>query len=179
MAQEPLAQSTFLYFNPEQTTENRNNGHYTPHPQAMQMDYFQYSRPQSAGPQMMYQQPPQYISQALLTPVESPKPIQHKPTILVQQEVAPFQMRLNTNYNFMPATPTLSATSTFNSLDSPQHCQLVPSSVDMDYFGPSTFQGVKKGCEDEVFSEVLTSEWTSANSPPMTPGMQIDSGIVH
>jgi hypothetical protein len=34
-----------------------------------------------------------------------------------------------------------------------------------------SLQGVKTGCEDEVFSEILSGDnWSNAISPPMTPG---------
>jgi hypothetical protein len=39
-------------------------------------------------------------------------------------------------------------------------------------FSAEGIEGVKQGCEGEVFSELLSAglEWRSA-SPPMTPGM--------
>lgn len=162
-----MGQSAFFYYNPEQTSENRNQGYFTPAPISMPMqvsDYFAYQpafRPQSAAPQMLY-------SQGMPTPTASPKARFQKPTIHLQQDRTPFMMRLDTHH--MPATPTLSASGSFSSthLDSPPACNIHQTSVDFDYFG-QPFEGIKRGCEEEIFSEVLSAEWTNQNSPPMTP----------
>jgi len=174
MAQQPMGQQSFFYYSPEHTSDHRNQGHYTPQPTSMpMMDYFQYplshSRPQSAGPSVIYPAAPQYISQAMLTPSTSPKPRQHRPTILMQHE-QPFMMRLDTSY--MPATPTLSASGSFSSrsIDSPPAYGMMPTPVELDYFGNTSLQSVKSRCEEEAFNEVLSSEWTNRRSPPVTPG---------
>lgn len=183
MAQ-PISQQPFFYYNPEQTAENRNHGHFTPHPQSMpmgQVDYFSYnagiaySRPQSAGHQLMYQQP-QYISQAMLTPATSPREMQQKPTIMLQQEM-PY-MHLDTSY--MPATPTLSANGSFASIDSPINCGLLPTPIDAEYFGPTfAVEGAKKMGEEEMFADVLNGgNWTTSNSPPLTPGMSFFASCI-
>ena len=161
-----MGQSAFFYYNPEQTSENRNQGYFTPAPTSMpmQVDYFAYQptfRPQSAAPQMLY-------SQGMPTPTASPKARFQKPTILLQQEHAPFMLRLDTHH--MPSTPTLSAGSSFSStyIDSPPVCNVHQTSVDFDYFG-QPFENVKR-CEEEIFSEALSAEWTNQHSPPLTPG---------
>ena len=175
MTQPPMGQQSYFYYHPEHTSNHRNQGHFTPQPTSMPMDYFTYplshSRPQSARPDMLYHSTPHYISQAMLTPTASPQPMQQKPTILVQQE-RPFYMHLDTSY--MPATPTLSATSSSSfssqSLDSPLGCGMMPTPIELDYRGNTAFDGFKRGCEEEVFSEILSAEWTGTNSPPLTPG---------
>ncbi|KAK5124062.1 hypothetical protein LTR85_002259 [Meristemomyces frigidus] len=141
----PMGQSPFFYYNPGPSPENRQHGHFTPHPHGLpmavlpsspehMMPYQQpmYQRPHSAGSHMHYQQAPvyahqapaynqqapAYISQAMLTPVASPREQRHKPTILVQQEV-PGLMPLNTEFHgYYPATPTLSASGSFSSVSS-------------------------------------------------------------
>lgn len=181
----PMGQQSFFYYNPEQTEQNRSHGHYTPHPQSMpmgQVDYFSYnagiaySRPQSAGHQLIYQQQPQYISQAMLTPATSPREMQQKATIMLQQEM-PY-MRLDTSY--MPATPTLSATGSFASIDSPQNCGPLPTPIDTEYYC-QTFpvEVSKKMGEEEMFADVLNSgDWSASNSPPTTPGMYLTLPII-
>ncbi|KAK4986036.1 hypothetical protein LTR50_005559 [Elasticomyces elasticus] len=184
-----VAQSAFFYYNPDPSPETRQHGHFSPHPHAMPMmpqyqshDYMpylsqmSYQRPLSACSQPAYQQPPAYISHAMLTPVASPRPMHDKPTILVQQNM-PDLMPLDTecgDHRYMPATPTLSASGSFGSNDSPPAtCELLPTPVTgMFYrsYKTESFEGVKEGCEEEVFTEILAAgDWTRPNSPPMTP----------
>ncbi|KAF2222128.1 hypothetical protein BDZ85DRAFT_250974 [Elsinoe ampelina] len=173
MPTQHLGQPSFFYYNPEQTSENRNQGHFTPQPNSMVMsmpDYFHchqpFHRPQSAGPQMIYQPTPQYFNQAMLTPSASPKPFQHKPTILVQQE-NPYLIRLDAT-QYVPSTPTLSASgSSFSSssVDSP-HAHVVPSN---DYFSQPFAKAVR---EEEAFADIVHNEMTvvgSTHSPPLSP----------
>ena len=183
-----MGHSPFFYYNPDRSSENRPHGHFTPHPHGLPMailpstpehlmPYQQptYHRPHSADAQMYYHPTPAYISQAMLTPVASPRAHHYKPTILVQQDM-PGLMPLNTDCRGPhPATPTLSTAGSFSSVSSP------PSSVDMlptpvnGMFIPkptlTSFSAVKEGCEEEVFSEVLAGgDWTTRpGSPPMTP----------
>ena len=141
------------------------------------MPYHQpmYQRPHSAGPQMQFQTAPAYISQAMLTPAASPREQYHKPTILVQPEI-PMLMPLNTEIqHYYPATPTLSASGSFSSVDSPPSatCDMLPTPVNSVFFSRPNmiaYPAVKEGCEEEVYSEVLAGgDWTRPGSPPMTP----------
>lgn len=189
-------QPAFFYYNPDPSSDNRQHGHWTSHPQQphglplatfpstpteyMAPQYQQqqmYQRPHSAGAHVQQPQAkPAYISQAMLTPDASPRAMNQKPTILVQQDV-PNLMPLNTDcHSYYPATPALSASGSFSSIDSP------PSSINMlptpmnnsAFFGSQQyntgFHAVKEGCEEEVFSEVLAGgDWARPGSPPMTP----------
>lgn len=175
MVQTPL-QSPFYYYQPE-AEKTRTYNQYSNMPQ-QQMDYFSqplssniiYSRPSSAAPQMLYQ--PQYISHAMLTPAASPRAMDQKPTILVQQEM-PFLMSMDGEcgeYKYGPATPTLSATGSYSSVDSPQSAYPLLPTPGNDMF--LSFDGIKNGCEEEMFSEVINgNEWSKSGSPPLTPGM--------
>lgn len=183
----PMAQSPFFYYNPDPSPENRQHGHFTPHPHGMPMAvlpsspehmmvYHQqmYQRPHSAGAPIHYQHPTAYVAQAMLTPAASPRAQHHKPTILLQQE-AHGLIPLDTECRgYFPATPTLSASGSFSSVDSPPStCDIIPTPINGVFFPRpqhAGFQAVKEGCEEEVFSEVLAGgDWTRPGSPPLTP----------
>lgn len=165
-------QSPFFYYNPDPQGENntRQHGHFTPHPSGQstfQPQNMFYQRPTSACSQLAYPQT-SYANQ-MLTPVASPQPMYQKPTILIQPHESPFLHPLDTDYSFAPATPPLSSSgSTVSS--PPSACDILPTPL-FDFFPSEAIEGVKQGCEGEVFSEILSAghEWRSA-SPPMTPG---------
>jgi C2H2 transcription facotor len=164
-------QSPFFYYNPDPQGETaRQHGHFTPHPSgqatfAPQNMYYQ--RPSSSNSQLAY--PQTAYANHMLTPVASPQPMYQKPTILIQPQESPFLHPIDTEHAFAPATPPLSSSG--SSVSSP------PSSCDAlltpmnDFFPGESIEGVKQGCEGEVFSEILSAglEWRSA-TPPMTPG---------
>jgi 5-methylcytosine-specific restriction endonuclease McrA len=163
-------QSPFFYYNPDPQSENaRQHGHFTPHPSGQstfqpQNMYFQ--RPSSANSQLAYPQTA-YANQ-MLTPVASPQPMYQKPTILIQPQESPYLHPIDTDYSFAPATPPLSSSgSTVSS--PPSTCDMMPTPLH-DFFAGEGIEGVKQGCEGEVFSEILAAglEWRSA-TPPMTP----------
>ncbi len=123
---------------------------------------------------MQYQQAPQYIHHPMLTPAASPRAQHQKPNYILHQ-VPHGLIPINTEYSsYFPATPTLSASGSFSSVDSPPStADVVPTPVSGMFFPRpmhGMYQAVKQGCEDEVFSEVLSAgDWTRPGSPPMTP----------
>merc|ERR1712137_373934 len=125
-----------------------------------------YQRPTSANSQMSYPQTA-YANQ-MLTPVASPQPMYQKPTILIQPQDSPYLHPIDTDYSFSPATPPLSSCGS-NTSSPPSSCDVLPTPMH-DMFAGEGIEGVKQGCEGEVFSELLSAglEWRSA-SPPMTP----------
>jgi DNA-directed RNA polymerase subunit RPC12/RpoP len=163
-------QSPFFYYNPDPQGENtRQHGHFTPHPSGQstfqpQNMYFQ--RPSSAHSHMSYPQTA-YASQ-MLTPVASPQPMYQKPTILIQPQDSPYLRPIDTDFSYAPATPPLSSTGS-NVSSPPSVCDILPTPVN-GFFPGEGIEGVKQGCEEEVFSELLSAgiEWRSA-TPPMTP----------
>ncbi|CBX90212.1 similar to C2H2 transcription factor (Seb1) [Plenodomus lingam JN3] len=163
-------QSPFFYYNPDpQGENNRQHGHFTPHPSgqsAFQPPNMFYPRPSSANSHLAYPQS-SYASQ-MLTPVASPQPMYQKPAILIQPHDSPYLHPLDTDYSFAPATPPLSSSG--SSTSSPPSSSDVLSTPLFDIFPSETMEGVKQGCEGEVLSEILSAglEWRSA-SPPMTP----------
>lgn len=180
-----MAQSAFFYYNPDPTSENRQHGHFSPHPKSIpQMAVtpepgsicgsMNYGRPSSSSSQASYHARSGLTSQALLTPMASPQPLYQKPTILVQQD-SPYLYPLDTecaDMRFMPSTPPLSSSGSAIS-SPPSSCDLLPTPAAGTFFPADALEGVKQGCEEEVFSEILAGDWTRSASPPMTPGMFI------
>lgn len=162
-------QSPFFYYNPDpQGENNRQHGHFTPHPSGQstfQPHNMYYQRPTSANSQMSYPQTA-YASQ-MMTPVASPQPMYQKPAILIQPQDSPYLHPIDTDYSFSPATPPLSSCG--SSTSSPSSYDILPTPLH-DMFPGEGMEGVKQGCEGEVFSEILSAglEWRST-TPPMTP----------
>lgn len=172
-----MGQSPFFYYKPDVAGENtRQHGHFTPHPSGQNTQAFQ-PMPQDAY-NMLYKRPSSASSQSyphpaynMLTPVASPQPMYQKPTILIHEQNSPYLHPIDTDFSdlrFAPATPPLSSSGSSVS-SPPSTCDMVPTPVNGLFFGAG-IEGVKQGCEDEVFSEILaaTADWRSA-SPPMTP----------
>lgn len=174
-AQQAMSQSHFFYYNPDAAEKNtRQHGHFTAHPsgqspQTFAPQHLVVQRPSSSNSQAPYPQM-SYASQ-MLTPVASPQPMYQKPAILFQSQDSPFLHPIDTDFSdmrFAPATPPLSSSGS-NISSPPSTCDVLPTPVNA-FFPSEGIEGVKQGCEEEVFSEILASgvEWRSA-SPPMTP----------
>lgn len=189
-----MGQSPFFYYNPDPSPENRQHGHFTPHPHGLpmamvpsspehMMHYPQmyHQRPQSAGAHVFYQHAPAYMSQPMLTPAASPRAQHHRPTLVLhdQQRMVALDTKCD---SYFPSTPALSASGSFSSVDSPPSTSgILPTPVNGVFFPrpihPASFQAVKEGCEEEVFTEVLAvGDWTRPDSPPMTPVFLQSSG---
>lgn len=190
----PMGQSPFFYYNPDPSPENRQHGHFTPHPHGLPMaivpsspehmmhyPHMYHQRPHSAGGHILYQHAPVYMSQAMLTPAASPRAQHHRPSLVLQDQH--HLVALDTKCDsYFPSTPALSASGSFSSVDSPPSTSgILPTPVNDVFFPkpihPTGFQAVKEGCEEEVFSEVLAAgDWTRPDSPPMTPVFLQQSG---
>jgi len=178
-----MGQPSFFYYNPDPHADNRQHGRFTPHPahglpyshQLQSHDpaaYYTYGeRPASASSHMHYHQMPQYHQQPLMTPLASPQPLYQKPTILVQQE-SPYLYPLETDC-YAPSTPPLSCSGSAVS-SPPSACEILPTPVHAAFYANESFEGVKQGREEGVYSEILSGgEFTRSSSPPLTPGMCI------
>ena len=188
--QQAMGQSPFFYYNPDPKSNNRQHGNFTQQPNNMQMPIYQqqhfqsmqpipstptYSRPSSScSQQQMYQQMYNNGYQMNMTPIISPRPMYHKPTIMMVQEHAP-RLMIESNMHesdmyYYPATPPLSASGSV--ISSPGSCEVLHTPINPMFYGMEGFEGVKEGCEGEVQSENLAgNEWARCGSPPMTPGM--------
>lgn len=157
----------FFYYNPDPQGERTSqHGHFTPQPASQQtlQPQVYYQRPSSAQ-SMSYPQTA-YANQ-MMTPVASPQPMYQKPAIFVQPQESPFLQNLDTDF-YAPATPPLSSCG--SNISSPLSTyDLLPTPVNA-FFPGEGIEGVKQGCEGEVFAELLSTgaEWRSA-TPPMTP----------
>ncbi|KAF2015898.1 hypothetical protein BU24DRAFT_462120 [Aaosphaeria arxii CBS 175.79] len=180
-----MGQSPFFYYNPDPTGENaRQHGHFTPHhPHGKAAQNFQpqtpdafcppnmlFNRPSSSNSHVAY--PHAVYANHMLTPVASPQPMYQKPTILIQEQNSPFLHPIDTDFTdmrFAPATPPLSSNGS-NISSPPSTCDILPTPVNGAFFHGEGIEGVKQGCESEVFSEILAAgaDWRST-SPPMTP----------
>lgn len=173
-----MGQSPFFYYNPDPHGENaRQHGHFTPHPSGQSPQTYQpqnmiFQRPSSSNSQAAY--PHTAYASQMLTPVASPQPMYQKPTILIQPQDSPYLHPIDTDFSdmrFAPATPPLSSSGS-NISSPPSTCDVLPTPINA-FFPGEGIEGVKQGCEEEVFSEILAAgaDWRSA-SPPMTPGKQ-------
>ncbi|KAF2141809.1 uncharacterized protein K452DRAFT_227954 [Aplosporella prunicola CBS 121167] len=177
-----MGQSPFFYYNPDPSPENRQHGHFTPHPHGQQSFTSQpqlgstpdmmytsnpfYGRPSSSSSQAGYTSQP-YQSQAMLTPLASPQPMHQKPAILVHQDNFLAPIETDFDFRFAPATPPLSSCGSAIS-SPPSMCDFLPTPVNGSFM--EGIEGVKQGCEEEVFSEILAGgDWARSASPPMTP----------
>jgi hypothetical protein len=181
-----MSQSPFFYYNPDPTGENaRQHGHFTPHPHGQPAQAFHPQTPEAfCSSNMIFQRPSSANSSYphtayanhMLTPVASPQPMYQKPTILIQEQHSPYLHPIDTDFSdlrFIPATPPLSSSGSIIS-SPPSTCDFLPTPVNGAFFPIEGMEGVKQGCEGEVFSEILAAgvDWRSA-SPPMTPGTSL------
>jgi hypothetical protein len=193
MAPTPVqGQTAFSYFPADSNSQHRQPTHFTSHPSEMQPFYGQIQAfPPAPQPQQhcVPEQQPIYSAQPMMnmhqmattnafrgalsmTPILSPQPSHLKPTIIVQQG-SPALLPLDTRfvsadyYNF-PSTPPLSTSgSTISSPPSTSGALRTPVN---GFFAFEKVEGVKEGCESDVYTEILSSvDWSRADSPPMTP----------
>lgn len=169
-----VGQSPFFYYTPDPNPENRQHGHFSQQPrgfsipqpvlsQAQEQVALYSQRPTTACSQMAAQ----YTHRGIMTPLQSPQPIYQKPQILVQEHDQ-YLFPLDTDC-YAPSTPPLSCSGSAVSTP-PSSADILPTPLN-GHFMAHALEGVKSGCEEEVFSEILAGDnWTNTVSPPMTPG---------
>jgi hypothetical protein len=188
--------SAFFYYN--------QTGTFTSHPAATQpMQRFQQavyhpemglpqrmqlppSRPSSSGSQSShrYMAPTAFSLRASLTPTASPRTSYQKPTLVYGHDGQPLSLSLDTEcsaaegYGY-PATPPLSMSGSAIS-SPPASCGALPTPTGPVFFGGHKIEGVKKGCEGDVKSEILAGgDWARVGSPPLTPVFFQHQGPFH
>ena len=163
----PMGPSPFYYYPSEAHAEHqRQHGHH----HAQQPTPSHVMKPiqpnvQYAAPQPGYFAPQQVYQHLMPTPVASPQPIHHRPTILIDR-----QERLHAlDTDCSPATPALSACGSSAS-SPPSSVGFLPTPVNSSTPAPESLPGVKQGCEVEVLSEILAGgDFSRSQSPPLTP----------
>lgn len=176
-----MGQSSFFYYNPESATDQRQHGHFSPHPKSMQdrVQMQQYQQ-QWIHQHMMYNQPPMMYHQVPSSTtmpqkgvMATPRPMQQRPTFLYQQDGQALALDTDCNapdLHVYPSTPTLSVSgSTVSS--PPSTCGILPTPITSSYMGLELMEGVKEGCHGDVNTEILAGEeFTRCDSPPLRPG---------
>ena len=168
----PMPQTPLYVYQPETQPDQRHGGHFYAypahyngpmafHPEHMKpMQHTQFN-PQMGIPQPIVYSHPHFVS----TPMASPQPISHRPTILIDRQ-SPALRPLDTEAG--PATPALSSSG--STISSPRSsCGMLATPVNGSAT-PDSLVGVKQGCEGEVLSESLAGgEISRGQSPPLTP----------
>jgi len=185
MHPQAIGQPSFFYYIPEPSADHRQHGHFTPHPDAVHDGMALHPYQQPYYPEMMLQGqepmmyphlpssgPEMYVQQKSKLAMVSPRPT--KPAFPYQYGGQ--HLSVDTNCStpdvyVYPSTPPLSASGSTSS-SPPSTCGAIPSSGLREFIGLDNIEGVKKGCEGDVQSEILAGgDWTRCCSPPLTPGM--------
>ncbi|KAI9889824.1 MAG: hypothetical protein M1814_004926 [Vezdaea aestivalis] len=166
-------QGPFFFFGPEANMECQKHGHFPQYPGSeSDSPLMSLSRPSSSSSQVQAQQ---QAFQSALTPMVSPQPFGHKPTILVQDHT-PHLLSLDTDcvgsdiFAF-PSTPPLSTSgSAINS--PPSSCGLLPTPVNglAMMYPLDILESSKDECHGGMhFENLAGGDWSRSDSPPMTP----------
>lgn len=179
-----MGHAPFYFYTPDSRPDSRHHGHFQQqHPQPVmsqmppqmpphmqhQMPMYPmvptlpstpiYSRPNSSCSVQAPGAPPTLYSNGpgVMTPVASPQPATHKPTILLETD------GLNDTLYF-PSTPPLSSAG--SSISSPNTCDMLQTPMNPMFSGLDGFDGPKETFEPV---EIAALDWSSCGSPPMTP----------
>lgn len=190
MNSQPLGVASFLYYTLDSTSEKQ-RGHFTqqqpagskhqPQPLAMYPIVPTlpstpiYSRPNSACSQQQATANNRMLSAALMTPINSPRPLMPRQGMLVHQQHEPQKLMVETDvYDdaFYPATPPLSSSASV--ISSPNSCDALATPMNPMFSGLDNFDGakiVKQDVELVALDRAAALESvTGCASPPMTPG---------
>lgn len=170
-----LAPAAFYYYGPEAGQDNRQHmhPHFTSHPSMQQMSMYPivptvpstpiYSRPSSSCSQPMVSAKLYNASVAVaMTPMASPQPMAHRPSIVLETEFR--------NGEYYPSTPPLSSSSSSSVISSPGSCDMMlQTPLNPMFSGLDGFEG-EQGIKTEQLENFPSVDWSSCASPPMTPG---------
>ncbi|KIW03293.1 hypothetical protein, variant [Verruconis gallopava] len=168
-----VGQSPFFYYNPDPSPENRQHGHFTqqphglahPHSYPSQEAIALYSQRPTTACSQAHAPIIQYTHRGVMTPVQSPQPMYQKPQMLVHENEQ-YLLPLDTDC-YPPSTPPLSSSGSAVSTP-PSSAEVLPTPINGNFAGHA-IEGVKAGCEEEVFSEILAGDNWGTASPPLTP----------
>jgi hypothetical protein len=174
MTSQAMAPAAFFYYSPDPNAEHRQHGHFIPqqpHPQQHQMPMYPvvpvlpstpiYSRPNSACSQPMPVHKPFTSLPSNITPVASPQPLAHRPTIVLETET----QYCETDGIYYPSTPPLSTSGSV--ISSPGSCDVLATPLNPMFSGLDGFEGTKT--EDSQVEKFPVLDWSSCTSPPLTP----------
>ncbi|OIW35351.1 hypothetical protein CONLIGDRAFT_54552 [Coniochaeta ligniaria NRRL 30616] len=167
-----MAPATFYYYGPEAGQENRQHmhPHFTSHPGMQQMPMYPivptvpstpiYSRPSSSCSQPLVSAKVYNASVAVaMTPMASPQPLAHKPSIMLETEFR--------DSDYYPSTPPLSSSSS-SVISSPGSCDMLQTPLNPMFSGLDGYEG-EEGIKAEQLENFPNVDWSSCASPPMTP----------
>ncbi|KAI1112503.1 hypothetical protein F5Y14DRAFT_463541 [Nemania sp. NC0429] len=169
-----MGQASFFYYNPDPNPENRQHGHFSQHPGAQQMPHHMYplvptlpstpiySRPNSSSSQQALSA--KMFSTAFPSTVTPQRPNSfvagHPGKLMLETDIC------DSDAFYYPATPPLSTSG--SSMGSPTHVQDVLSTpLNPMFSGLDGYEMVK--ADEDVASKVLDIDWSSYESPPLTP----------
>lgn len=158
-----MGHAPYYFYNPEfQQQKQQGMGQMAMYPRVPTLPSTPvYSRPNSscsqqgpaAAPPTLYSNVPSTI-----TPVASPQPASHKPTILLETD------GIADDHLYFPSTPPLSSAG--SSISSPNNYDILQTPMNPMFSGMDGVEDVKETLEP-VESTAL--DWSACGSPPMTP----------
>jgi len=177
-----MAPASFFYYSPDPNPETRHHGHFIQqHPQhPQQMPVYPvvptlpstpiYSRPNSSSSQpapIQHQQHRHFAGMpSHMTPMASPQPMAHKPTIVLDTDLS------ETEGIYYPSTPPLSTSGSV--ISSPGSCDMLATPLNPMFSGLDGLEGVKAECDESRIEKFPVLDWSSCASPPLTPGTFVD-----
>lgn len=162
----------FFFYSPDPNPESRQHGRFIPQqhpglpPQMTMLPVVAplpstpvYSRPGSSCSQPSLLPKGYPMLPSTLTPVASPMPIAHKPTIVLDTELC------EAEGFYSPATPPLSSSGSV--ISSPGSCDMLQTPLNPMFSGLDGKEACNMDGELESFPNL---DWSACASPPLTPG---------
>jgi len=121
-----------------------------------------YSRPNSSSSQIQMHSKMFATVPSMLTPLASPQPIAHKPTMVLDTDLR------EADNMYYPSTPPLSSSGSV--ISSPGSYDMLQTPLNPMFSGLDGVEG-KEVCNVDSLPENFPAlDWSSCASPPMTPG---------
>ncbi|KAJ4295685.1 hypothetical protein N0V88_004387 [Collariella sp. IMI 366227] len=164
----------FFFYSPDPSPEGRQHGRFIPqqHPAMQQMNMLPVVAPLPSTP--VYSRPGSSCSQpqllpkgcftslpmlpSTLTPLASPMPLAHKPTIVLDTEFS------EVDGLYSPSTPPLSSSG--SAISSPGSCDMLQTPLNPMFSGLDGKEACGMDGELESFPAL---DWSACASPPLTP----------